>query len=110
MNTTPYDTRIEGDELEDLCFAVNGAVRGLNTAYGSVSVSPFDMLEGSSGDFDADYRDMGEFLQMRRQELELAEEQYAILRWALNDGVRERYEQHIEEKFSSPESDLPETK
>jgi len=110
MNNTPYDARIEGDELEDFCFTVNNAVRALNTAHGSVSISPFDMLDGSSGDFDADYYEMGEFLQQKRAELELAEEQYAVLRHALNTGARERYEQHIEEKFSSPESDLPETR
>lgn len=104
MNTTPYDTRIEGDEFEEFCRSVNDFVRAMNTAHGPVTVNPIDTLEGTTGDFDADFHRMGEFLQQKRAELEIAEEMYATLRYALNDGVRERYDQHITDKFNEREN------
>ena len=104
MNTTPHDTRIEADEFEEFVRSVNDFVRAINTAHGSVSLNPFDVLEGTTGDFDADFDRMGEFLQRKRAELEIAEEMYATLRYALNDGVRERYDQHITDKFNEREN------
>lgn len=99
MNTT-HETRIQGDEFESTIAYVNDAVSSLNTAHGSVRLDAFSVLEGTTGDFEADFRRMDEFIQQKRHEVEVAESYYYELRAAINDGVLNRYREHIDDKYS----------
>lgn len=90
-----------GQEFQNTCEALRKSIGNLNTAYGPIDIDAVNSLPGMVRTLDTQLDDVKYFVEMRRNQLNKAEDLIIELHGLILNGGQEAYAEMINEIYSA---------